>query len=131
MRKQYLQEHRKPLFHSLLLSGETVSPPAGRDRQDSEQADGANNDRFAESTDPPDKMTDQMEWVELHEQSESTGRGNDTGGTYIQLTLFPSEQEQIQRIAGKERINKPFAYSAFLCHKNQMDSILRTGNNKG
>ena len=109
--------------------GETVSPPVG-DRQDSEQADGANNDRFAESTDPTgqDDRPDGMGG--LHEQSESTGRGNDTGGAYIQLTLFPTEQEQIQRIAGKERINKPFAYSAFSMPQNQMDSILRTGNNK-
>ena len=109
--------------------GETVTPPVG-DRQDGEQTDGANNDRFTESTDPTgqDDRPDGMGG--LHEQSESTGRGNDTDGTYIQLTLFPTEEEQIQRIAGKERINKPFAYSAFSMPQNQMDSILRTGNNK-
>ena len=32
------------------------------------------------------------------EQLQSPGRGNPDGGTYIQLTLFPSEQEQIRRI---------------------------------
>ena len=81
--------------------GETVSPPVG-DRQDSEQADGANNDRcFAESTDPTgqDDRPDGMGG--LHEQSESTGRGNDTGGAYIQLTLFPTEQETDTKDSGE------------------------------
>src|SRR5699024_9812314 len=109
--------------------GETVSPPVG-DRQDSEQADGANHDRFTESTDPTgqDDRPDGMGG--LHEQLEITGRGNYTEGINIQLSLFPSEVEQIQRIAGKERTNKPFIYSAFSMPQNQIDSILRTGNNK-
>nr|WP_319592855.1 DEAD/DEAH box helicase family protein [Jeotgalibaca arthritidis] len=66
----------------------------------------------------------------IHEQPEGTSRGNYTGGTNIQLSLFPTEQEQIQRIAGKERINNTFAYSAFSMQQNQIDSILRTGSNK-
>lgn len=108
---------------------ETVSPPVG-DRQDGEQTDGANHDGFTESTastgqdDRPDGMGG------LHEQLEITGRGNHTEGTNLQLSLFPSEVEQIQRIARKERINKPFTYSAFSMPQNQIDSILRTGNNK-
>lgn len=109
--------------------GETVAPPAG-DRQDGKQTDGANHDRFTESTDPTgqDETSDGMGG--LHEQLEITGRGNHTEGTNIQLSLFPSEVEQMQRIAGKERTNKPFAYSAFSMPKNQIDSILRTGSNR-
>jgi N12 class adenine-specific DNA methylase/adenine-specific DNA methylase len=108
--------------------GETISPPTG-DRQDGKQTDGTNHDRLTKSTDPTrqDERADEMGG--LHEQSESAVGGNHTDGTYIQLTLFPTEEEQIERIAGKERINKPFAYSAFSMPQNQMDSILRTGSN--
>lgn len=110
-------------------SGETVPTPVG-DRQDGKQTDGTNHGRLTEGTDPAgqDDTADGMGG--LHEQSESTGRGNHTEGTNLQLSLFPSEVEQIQRIAGKERINKPFTYSAFSMPQNQIDSILRTGNNK-
>src|SRR5699024_1112324 len=109
--------------------GETVPPPV-RDRQDSEQADGASHDRFTESTDPTGQDDRPDGLGGLHEQLEITGRGNYTEGINIQLSLFPSEVEQIQRIAGKERTNKPFIYSAFSMPQNQIDSILRTGNNK-
>src|SRR5690554_2200422 len=110
-------------------SGETVPTPVG-DRQDGKQTDGTNHDRLTEGTDPAgqDDTADGMGG--LHEQSESTSRGNYTEGTNLQLSLFPSEVEQIQRIARKERINKPFTYSAFSMPQNQIDSILRTGNNK-
>lgn len=109
-------------------SGETVTAPAG-DRQDGEQTDGTNHDRLTEGTDSTrqDGTADGMGG--LHEQSQSSGRRNDTDGTNIQLSLFPSEGEQIQRIAGKER-TKPFAYSAFSMPQSQIDSILRTGSNR-
>ena len=94
--------------------GETVSPPVG-DRQDGEQTDGANHDGFTESTastgqdDRPDGMGG------LHEQLEITGRGNHTEGTNLQLSLFPSEVEQIQRIAGRKGLINllptPFFYA--------------------
>lgn len=108
--------------------GETIPSPTGN-RPSSQQETHTDNDGLTESTDPTgqDKTSDGMGG--LHEQPESTGGGNDTDGAYIQLTLFPTEQEQIQRIAGKERINKPFAYSAFSMPQNQIDSILRTGSN--
>lgn len=66
----------------------------------------------------------------IHEQSQGTGRRNNIDGTNIQLTLFPSEQEQIQKIAGNERFNKPFSHSAFSMPQNHIDSILRTGSNR-
>jgi N12 class adenine-specific DNA methylase len=86
---------------------ETLSTPAG-DRPDSEQADHSDNDRLAENADPTrqDDASDGM--GRLHEQPESTGGGNDTDGAYIQLNLFPTEQEQIQRIAESEM---PSAFS--------------------
>ena len=86
---------------------ETLSTPAG-DRSDSEQATHSDNDRLAENADPTrqDDAADGM--GRLHEQPESTGGGNDTDGAYIQLNLFPTEQEQIQRIAESEM---PSAFS--------------------
>ena len=108
--------------------GETISSPRGN-RPSSQQETGTDNKGFTEDTnstrqdDRPDGMGG------LHEQSESSGGGNDTDGAYIQLTLFPTEEEQIQKIAGKERMNKPFTYPAFSMPQNQIDSILRTGSN--
>ena len=86
---------------------ETLSTPAG-DRSDSEQATHSDNDRLAENADPTrqDDAADGM--GRLHEQPESAGGGNDTDGAYIQLNLFPTEQEQIQRIAESEM---PSAFS--------------------
>ncbi|NLK37996.1 MAG: DEAD/DEAH box helicase family protein, partial [Epulopiscium sp.] len=65
----------------------------------------------------------------LHEQPESTGRGNGTDGINIQLTLFPTEQEQIQKITENLRFDKPFSHSVFSMSQNMIDSILRTGSN--
>ena len=62
-----------------------------------------------------------------HEQPESPGRGNDTGRTYLQLTLFPSEQEQIQRIDEAESV-KP---SAFAVSQADIDAELRRGTGYG
>ncbi|KAI4452496.1 hypothetical protein C823_007080 [Eubacterium plexicaudatum ASF492] len=47
------------------------------------------------------------------QQLQGTGRGNDTDGTYIQLTLplFPSEQEQIRAINEAESVKMPSAFS--------------------
>jgi N12 class adenine-specific DNA methylase len=61
---------------------------------------------------------------ESHEHPQSAGRGNITGGAYIQLTLFPTEQEQIQRIAESEQP------SAFSMPQSNIDHILRTGSNE-
>lgn len=107
---------------------ETISPSIGN-RPDSQQTNGTDYDGIAENTDPArqDGKSDGMGGT--HEQSESTGGGNDTDGTYIQLTLFPSEQEQIQRIAENGRLDKPFRTSAFSLPQDDIDRILRTGSN--
>ncbi|QAT60971.1 helicase [Acidilutibacter cellobiosedens] len=108
---------------------ETVSPLVGN-RPDSQQEANADNGGLTESTDlaRQDETADGM--GRLHEQSQITGGGNDTDGTYIQLTLFPSEQEQIQRIAENGRLDKPFRTSAFSFPQEDIDSILRTGSNR-
>jgi N12 class adenine-specific DNA methylase len=109
--------------------GETVSSPAG-DRPDSQQEARTDYDGSTESTGPTRQETEADGMGRLHEQPQSTGGGNHTDGTYIQLTLFPSEQGQIQKIAEKERRDKPFHISAFSMPQKEIDSILRTGSNR-
>ena len=80
------------------LERETLSPPVG-DRPNSSQKDGTDYDRFTESTDTA-RQDDTADAVgRVYEQLESSGRGNNPIGTDLQLSLFPSEEEQIQRIA--------------------------------
>ena len=89
---------------------ETLSPSVG-DRPNSNQTDGTDYDRFTESADSTgqDGAADGMGG--LHERLESTGRGNDSSGAYLQLNLFPTEEEQIQRIAESKM---PSAFSLSL-----------------
>lgn len=76
MKKQYLMEHRTPLFHSLLLSEKLFPHPLEID-QTATRRMGADYGRLAESAassrqdDPSDGMG------RSYEQPQSTGRGND------------------------------------------------------
>ena len=109
--------------------GATVSSPVG-DRPDSQQEAHTDYDESTENTGTTrqDDASDGM--GRLHEQPQSTGGGNHTDGTYIQLTLFPTEQEQIQNIAEKDGLDKPFHISAFSMPQKEIDNILRTGSNR-
>ena len=78
---------------------ETVPAPE-RDRADHEPASGA-DDAGADAGGGRDGGTESPRSDDLggaDEQLQSPGGGNSSDGTYIQLTLFPSEQEQIRRI---------------------------------
>ena len=78
---------------------ETVPAPE-RDRADHEPAAGA-DDAGADAGSGRDGGTESPRSDDLggaDEQLQSPGGGNPSDGTYIQLTLFPSEQEQIRRI---------------------------------
>ena len=103
---------------------EAVSAPAG-DRPDGEQphgTDDAGNDEIGGRDGEPEILRpDALGGPD--EQPESPGRGNDPSGAYLQLSLFPTEQEQVQRIAESE---KP---SAFSLPQQDIDHILRTGSN--
>lgn len=102
---------------------ETVSPPVG-DRPGSGQTNGADNVRLAENADSTRQNDPSDGMGRIHEQPQGTGRGNDNGGAYIQLTMFPTEQEQIQRIAESDMP------SAFSMPQTDIDHILRTGSNQ-
>ena len=78
---------------------ETVPAPE-RDRADHEPAAGA-DDAGADAGGGRDGGTESPRSDDLggaDEHLQSPGGGNPSDGTYIQLTLFPSEQEQIRRI---------------------------------
>ncbi|UYO61093.1 TnpV protein [Acetobacterium wieringae] len=62
MRKQYLQEHRTPLFHSLLLS-EKLFPHLLEIDQTANRRLTQIMTNLQKTQVPPDKMTHQMEWV--------------------------------------------------------------------
>ncbi len=91
--------------------GETVPAPVG-DRADGDGAAGAHDagtDEIGRRDGEPESVgPDALGGP--HEQPESAGRGNDTDGAYLQLSFFPSEQEQIQRINEAES-EKPSAFS--------------------
>ena len=104
--------------------GETVSPSEG-DRRDSAPASGADDARADEGS-QSDGGTESQQPHEMggpDGEPESPGRGNDSEGTGVQLTIsdapageqfsfFPSEAEQIQYIAQAESvIPTPFAFS--------------------
>lgn len=63
---------------------------------------------------------------QTHEPDQSTGRGNGNSGDYLQLSLFPTEEEQL----GKTRkaaaaLTQP---AAFLISDDIVNDILRTGS---
>lgn len=83
-------------------------PPSAGDRSNVNPATRADHERSAENTDTPrqDVAADGM--GRIHEQLESPGRRDHPNGVDLQLSLFPTEEEQIQRIAESQ---KPSAFS--------------------
>ena len=91
--------------------GEAVPASAG-DRTDGDGAAGA-HDAGADEIGGHDGESESLRPDALggpHERPESAGRGNDSDGAYLQLSFFPSEREQIQRINEAES-EKPSAFS--------------------
>ncbi len=103
---------------------EAVPAPAG-DRTDGDGAAGADN-AGADEIGGSDGESESLRPVEMggpHEQFESPGRGNDFGRAGLQLSFFPSEEEQIQIIDEAES-EKP---SAFTVSQADIDAELRRG----
>ena len=59
-----------------------------------------------------------------HEQPQAPGGGNRTGGTYLQLTLLPTEEQQIAAIEQAEDEKS----SAFSIPQEAIDAVLRQGS---
>ena len=101
-----------PDLQSVAADREAVPAPAG-DRRDGEQPSGADDapagerrgrDGAAESQRP-----DALGGPDEHLQG--TGRGNSADRAYQQLSFFPSEAEQIQRIDEAENVKTSSAFS--------------------
>ena len=118
---------------------EAVSAPAG-DRRDSKPAFGADDARADEvggrDGAPESQRPDEVGGPDEH--AESTGRGNHPERTGVQLNLFdapageqlsmfPTEAEQIAYIEEAERVTPtPFAFSF---SQEDIDNVLRLGSN--
>lgn len=110
---------------------EAVLSPEG-DRRNSESKDGTDDagadeaqrsDREVESRKPDDLGSND-------EQSQSAGRGDYSEGAGIQLSLFPTEEEQILKIDEAESAaNAPSAFSMCV-PQNTIDHILRLAGNQ-
>lgn len=105
----------------LAFEREAANPPTG-DRPNRKPQTGADNGRLAEITDPAgqDDPSDGMGWT--HEQPQSPSGRNNFDGTGVQLTLFPTEKEQIQCIAESEQA-KPVKPSAFSMSTKQEEQL--------
>ena len=63
---------------------------------------------------------------QTHEPDQSTGRGTGNSGDYLQLSLFPTEEEQLGEIRkAAAALEQP---AAFLISDEVVDDILRTGS---
>lgn len=102
--------------------GEAVPAPVGN-REDGDGAVGAHAagaDEIGGRDGKPESIRPDA-LGRAHEQPESAGRGNDSDGAYLQLSFFPSEQEQIQRIDEAES-EKPSAFSIPSTQKTEKHS---------
>ena len=118
-------------------------PPSAGDRRGSEQPAGT-DDAGADEVGGRDGSAESQRPDEVggaDEHAESAGRGNDSHGAGVQLTMFdapagaqmsffPSEAEQIQSIAEAESVTQtPSAFSMFIS-QDDIDHILRMGGNE-
>ena len=100
--------------------------PSDGDRQsgttESRQPDGrASGERSSSGQDGRHNGVDQT-----HEPDQSTGRGTGNSGDYLQLSLFPTEEEQLGEIRkAAAALEQPVA---FLISDEVVDDILRTGS---
>ena len=107
---------------------EVVSAPVG-DRPDGTEPDGV-DDAGADGGERSDGELESQrpdEMGGLDEQPESPSGGNYTQRAGLQLSFFPSEEEQIQIIDEAESVaNTPFAFSF---KQDEIDHVLRLGSN--
>lgn len=105
---------------------EAASSSVGN-RPNSQPPTHADNGRLAESADTA-RQNDTADGLDRsHEQSQSPSGRNDTDGAYSQLTLFPSEQEQIQSIADRQERVKTQGQSAFSLSHSEIEYELQRG----
>lgn len=105
---------------------EVASSPVGN-RPNSQPPIGTDNGRLAESADTA-RQADTADGVgRTSEPTQSPSGRTDTDGAYLQLTLFPTEQEQIQRIADRQERVKTQSPSAFSISHSEIEYELQRG----
>ena len=92
----------------------------GSEKKDREPGEGTSEERFGTRQDEGQHGLDKT-----HEPDSRSGRGNRSQGDYLQLSLFPSEQEQLDNI--KEAASALDVPAAFFISDQMVEDVLRTG----
>ena len=109
------------------LNGNLVSASLGnrRDSQsETESNDATLNDGSGDYRTTEGNRSDGM--GETDEQLQTPGGRNSDAGDYLQLSIFPSEKQQIERL---EKAENRRTFSAFSFQQRDIDQILRHGSN--
>lgn len=102
------------------------APDGGRPRGEKEDREPDRGTPEGESRTGQDDGSDGMDTA--YERDPFAGRGDNPGGTYIQLSLFPSVEEQADIIrTAAAGIDRP---AAFFVPDGMVDDILRTGSGR-
>lgn len=104
------------------IVGQPEQPPVG-DRPDGEGADRANHGGTAHREPRAGQSSRPDGMGGTHEQSTAFGGGNGTGGAGVQLTLFPTVEQQIEAIEQAEDTKS----SAFSISQEEIDQALCKG----
>ena len=97
MRKEYLRNHKVARFNILTLQNRLDSHLMEIDSQARQRVDNLMSE-LLEKNPAPDKNGRRDGMDQTHEPDQSTGRGTGNSGDYLQLSLFPTEEEQLGEI---------------------------------
>lgn len=124
MRKEYLRNHKVARFNILTLQNRLDSHLMEIDSQARQRVDNLMSELLEKTRHRTNGRRDGMD--QTHEPDQSTGRGTGNSGDYLQLSLFPTEEEQLGEIRkAAAALEQP---AAFLISDEVVDDILRTGS---
>ena len=128
MRKEYLRNHKKARF-SILGTAEQAGQPSDGSGQRSQTESGRPDHAASGERPGTGEISRQHGMDPSHEPDPGTGRGTGGSGDYIQLSLFPTEEEQFGRDSGKAAaaLIQP---AAFFVSDEIVDDVLRTGSGR-
>lgn len=124
MRKEYLRNHKVARFNILTLQNRLDSHLMEIDSQARQRVDNLMIELLERSGTGQDGRHNGV--AQTHEPDQGTGRGTGNSGDYLQLSLFPTEEEQLGEIRkAAAALEQP---AAFLISDEVVDDILRTGS---
>ena len=113
MRKEYLRNHKKARFSILALQNRLDRHLMEVDSEARQKVEDLTM-QLLEKDPAPEKSADSMAWTRQHEPDPGTGRGDGGSGDYIQLSLFPTEEEQFGEIRkAAAALTQPAAFFRF------------------